>query len=85
MSSSTKVFRAWVLVPAGLTGMLAVCFAIDTLLRRLGVTFPASVAGLLLLFVGLLASEAALGSHRTRKFVAVIDVPVGLPFVVLED
>ena len=56
--------------------MLAVCFAVDTLFRAVDVAFPASVACLLLLFFALLGCELMLGTHRTRKIVAVIDVPV---------
>lgn len=56
--------------------MLLTCFGVDALFRHVGVSFPASVACLVLLFAALLLSEKMLGSHRTRKLVAVIDVPV---------
>jgi hypothetical protein len=55
---------------------LVVCFGIDSLFKKLNVSFPASVACLVLLFLGLIAIEAMLGNHRTRKLIAVIDVPV---------
>ncbi|KEY68490.1 hypothetical protein S7711_09790 [Stachybotrys chartarum IBT 7711] len=69
--------RAWVVVPPGITAILAGCFAIDTLLRRLSVTFPASVAAMVLLLAALLLSEVALGAQRTRRLVGWIDVPAG--------
>lgn len=58
--------------------MLAACFGVDVLFKRLSVSFPASVACLVLLFLGLLACEAVLGGHRTRRVVSIIDVPVSL-------
>lgn len=75
-SSASSLATSWILVPAGICAMLAVCFAVDTLFRAVEVSFPASVACLLLLFFTLLASELVLGAHHTRKIVAVINVPV---------
>lgn len=62
---------------------LVACFGIDSLFRKVNVAFPASVACLVLLFLALLASESWLGSHRTRKIIAVIDVSVS--FVAQDD
>ncbi|KAI9172661.1 Plastidal glycolate/glycerate translocator 1, chloroplastic [Paramyrothecium foliicola] len=76
-SFSARLFRTWVLVPFGVTVILAGCFAIDTLFRKLNVSFPASVAGLVVLFLALLLCEVTAGAHRTRKVVGVIDVPAG--------
>lgn len=56
--------------------MLLACFGVDVIFKSAGVSFPASVACLILLFFGLLMSEWLLGGNRTRKVVAVIDVPV---------
>lgn len=56
---------------------LVACFGIDSLFKKLNVSFPASVACLVLLFLGLIALEAVLGNHRTKKLIAVIDVPFG--------
>jgi hypothetical protein len=58
--------------------MLVACFGVDALLKKLVVSFPASVACLVLLFVGLLLSEVVLGGHKTRRIVAVIDVPASV-------
>jgi putative effector of murein hydrolase LrgA (UPF0299 family) len=58
--------------------MLVACFGVDSFLRYVDVTFPASVACLVLLFLTLLVCEALLGSHRTRRLVALLDVPVSL-------
>lgn len=58
--------------------MLAACFGVNVLFETVGVSFPASVACLILLFFGLLLSELVLGNHKTKAIVAVIDVPVSI-------
>ncbi|OLN90004.1 Plastidal glycolate/glycerate translocator 1, chloroplastic [Colletotrichum chlorophyti] len=75
--SAPKLVSSWVYVPFGIMVILAVCFGVDVLFDTIGVSFPASVACLILLFFGLLLSELVLGNHRTRAVVAVIDVPAG--------
>ncbi|KAK7398307.1 hypothetical protein QQX98_012321 [Neonectria punicea] len=77
VSSRDKILRAWLYVPCGLMVALVACFGIDSLFRKVNVAFPASVACLVLLFLALLASESLLGSHRTRKLIATIDVSAG--------
>jgi hypothetical protein len=57
--------------------MLLACFGVDVLFKTARISFPPSVACLILLFLGLLLCEALLGSNKTRRIVAVIDVPVG--------
>jgi hypothetical protein len=79
-ASSKDIFRSWVLVPAGILVMLLACFAVDVLLKKISFSFPSSVACLVLLFAALLLSESILGNHRTRKIVAIIDVPVRYPW-----
>lgn len=82
-SSWRSSAQSWLTVPAGILAMLAACFGVDKLLGIGGVSFPASVACLIVLFFALLLSELALGEHRTRRFVAIVDIPVrpsvGLP------
>lgn len=56
--------------------MLLVCFGVDALFRLASVSFPASVACLILLFITLLLSEWLLGQHKTRRVVGIIEVPV---------
>lgn len=56
--------------------MLAACFGVDKLLAIGNVSFPASVACLIVLFFGLLLSEQVFGEHRTRRFVGYVDIPV---------
>jgi hypothetical protein len=75
-NSREKLFRAWILVPTGILVMLVACFGVDTFFKHFAVSFPASVACMLLLFAGLWICDAVLGSHRTRAVVAAIDVPV---------
>lgn len=75
-NSRAKLFRSWVLVPSGILVILVACFGVDTFFKHFGVSFPASVACMLLLFAGLWTCELVAGSHRTRDIVAAIDVPV---------
>lgn len=75
-NSRGKLFRSWILVPSGILVILVACFGVDTLFKHFGVSFPASVACMLLLFAGLWISELVIGSHRTRQVVAAIDVSV---------
>ncbi|KAH8694668.1 LrgB-like family-domain-containing protein [Ilyonectria robusta] len=77
ISSRAKLVQQWIYVPCGLMVALVACFGIDSLFRKVNVAFPASVACLVLLFLALLGSESWLGSHRTRKTIAVIDVSAG--------
>ena len=76
-SSWQRLLRAWLYVPVGILCVLAACWGIDRLIGLSPVSFPASVALLILLFFGLLGSQALLGDRKTRKIVAFIDVPVG--------
>ncbi|KAF7560751.1 hypothetical protein G7046_g3415 [Stylonectria norvegica] len=77
VSSRGTLLRHWLYVPIGIMVMLVACFGIDVLFKKLSVSFPASVACLVLLFLALIAAEAGLGSHRTRKLVGLIDVSAG--------
>ncbi|KAK1983318.1 LrgB-like family-domain-containing protein [Colletotrichum cereale] len=75
--SAPKLLVSWLYVPSGIMVMLAACFGVSVLFDTVGVSFPASVACLILLFFGLMLSELVLGNHKTRAIVAVIDVPAG--------
>ncbi|KAF6828690.1 hypothetical protein CPLU01_08352 [Colletotrichum plurivorum] len=77
IQSAPKLLTSWLYVPIGIFTMLAVCFGVSVAFRAAGVSFPASVACLILLFFALLLSEAVLGGHKTKAIVAVIDVPAG--------
>lgn len=68
---------AWLYVPMGILIILLACFGVDALIRLSSISFPASVALLLVLFFALTLSHAVLGDRRTRALVSVIDVPVG--------
>lgn len=63
-------------MPLGVLAVLAVCFGADKLFRLGSLPFPASVACLVVLFLGLLLSERLLGEHRTRRAVVLIEIPV---------
>ncbi|KAI1505127.1 LrgB-like family-domain-containing protein [Biscogniauxia marginata] len=75
--SWSHLVQAWLYVPTGIVVMLLACFGVDRLLQLGSVSFPASVACLLVLFLALLLSERVLGEHRTRRIVAVIEIPAG--------
>ncbi|KAK6213236.1 hypothetical protein QIS74_09238 [Colletotrichum tabaci] len=77
VQSAPKLLVSWLYVPFGIMAMLAACFGVSVLFDTLGVSFPASVACLILLFFGLLLCELVLGNHKTKAIVAVIDVPAG--------
>ncbi|RSL86553.1 hypothetical protein CEP51_002766 [Fusarium floridanum] len=53
------------------------CSGINILLRKVGLSFPASVAGLILILTALLLLEVAIGNARTKNIVNVLDVPMG--------
>lgn len=82
-NSREKTLRSWIFIPAGILVILVACFGVDTLFKHASVSFPASVACMLLLFAGLWLSELVVGANRTRRAVAVIDVPVSLMWCVL--
>ncbi|KAM7191725.1 Plastidal glycolate/glycerate translocator 1, chloroplastic [Naviculisporaceae sp. PSN 640] len=75
--SRSSLLRSWIYIPFGITLMLLACFGVDVLLKHIHVTFPASVACLILLFFALLLAEQVLGTHRTRVLVNYLDVPAG--------
>ncbi|KAI8157193.1 Plastidal glycolate/glycerate translocator 1 [Colletotrichum sp. SAR 10_70] len=77
LQSAPKLLISWLYVPFGIMAMLAACFGVSVIFQTVGVSFPASVACLILLFFGLLLSELVLGNHKTKAIVAVIDVPAG--------
>ncbi|KAF9871240.1 hypothetical protein CkaCkLH20_11161 [Colletotrichum karsti] len=77
LQSAPKLLVSWLYVPFGIMVMLAACFGVSVIFQTVGVSFPASVACLILLFFALLLSELVLGNHKTKAIVAVIDVPAG--------
>ncbi|RSL93462.1 hypothetical protein CEP52_013216 [Fusarium oligoseptatum] len=77
LSSRTKLLNSLILIPLGIVLILAFCSGINILLQKIGLSFPASVAGLILTLVTLLLLEVVIGSARTRKVVNVLDVPMG--------
>ncbi len=80
LTSTPSLLRAWIQVPAGILVILLACFAVDGLLKLGKVSFPASVAVLILLFFGLLLLEWVIGSRKTGRIVAVIEIPVSIQF-----
>ncbi|TVY50403.1 Plastidal glycolate/glycerate translocator 1-like protein [Lachnellula cervina] len=68
---------AWLYVPVGILIMLLACFGVNALIGLSSVSFPASVALLVVLFFGLMICDWILGDRKTRALVNVIDVPAG--------
>ncbi len=71
-----RTTMAWFYVPVGLLCVLLACWGVDSLIGLSSVSFPASVALLIVLFFALTLCETALGDKRTRKIVQIIDIPV---------
>ena len=67
-------------MPTGVLIILLACFGVSSLIGLSSVSFPASVALLIVLFFGLLVCDVVLGERRTRAVVNIIDIPVRLPF-----
>ncbi|KAA8904415.1 LrgB-like family-domain-containing protein [Sphaerosporella brunnea] len=70
-----RLVRAWIYVPFGTVLIMLVLWGIDSVIRLTGVSFPASVAAMLLLFFGLILLELLLGEKRTKGVVKVVEVP----------
>ncbi|XDG05246.1 hypothetical protein ABKA04_004861 [Annulohypoxylon sp. FPYF3050] len=75
--SKHNIIQAWLYVPFGVILMLLACFGVKKLFGLGSVTFPSSVACLIILFLALLLSEQVLGEHRTKRIVSVIEIPGG--------
>ncbi|KAK0118718.1 hypothetical protein ONS95_007606 [Cadophora gregata] len=73
----SRNLTAWLHVPIGIISILLACFGIDSLIGMSSVSFPASVACLILLLLGLILSDFAIGDRKTRAIVKVIDIPAG--------
>lgn len=75
-SSWQRILMAWIYVPFGVTCILAICFGVDSLIGLSSVSFPASVACMIGLFVLLIICQGALGDRKTKRIVALVDIPV---------
>jgi hypothetical protein len=67
---------AWVFIPVGVLIILLACFGVNSLIGLSFVSFPASVACLIVLFLGLIVLDMIIGDRKTRAVVNIIDVPV---------
>ena len=56
--------------------MLGTCWGVDSLIGLSSVSFPASVALMIVLFFGLIILERIVGEKKIKRIVQVIDVPV---------
>lgn len=55
--------------------MLALLYAVDTIIQQIRVEFPASVALMLVLYALLLVSQLTIGKHYTGVIISFIEVP----------
>lgn len=76
-----RTLVAWIYAPIGVFCVLLACWGVDRLIRLSSVSFPASVALLVVLFLCLVLSQATLGDRRTKHILRVVDIPVsrGVP------
>ncbi|KAI0487163.1 LrgB-like family-domain-containing protein [Xylaria cf. heliscus] len=74
-SANRQLLRAWFYVPIGTLAILATTFGVNKLLQLGAVSFPASVACLVILFLGLLLLEKIIGENRTKRLVGIIEIP----------
>jgi purine-cytosine permease-like protein len=75
-SSWHRILHAWLYVPCGILIILLACFGVDSLIGLSSVSFPASVACMIVLFVALVVSELALGDKKSKKIVSLVEIPV---------
>ncbi|KAH0287195.1 hypothetical protein KCU62_g6089, partial [Aureobasidium sp. EXF-3399] len=76
-SSWERTVSAWLYVPLGVTCILAVCFGVHCLISLSSVSFPASVACMIGLFLILVLLQGILGDRKTKQIVALIEIPCG--------
>ncbi|KIW06037.1 hypothetical protein, variant [Verruconis gallopava] len=85
VEAATTVFRlswerqvnAWIYTPIGVIIILLFCFGVNSVISISHVSFPASVACMILLFFILLGCSIVLGDRKARKLVALVDIPGG--------
>jgi hypothetical protein len=70
---------AWVFIPVGVLIILLACFGVNSLIGLSSVSFPSSVACLIVLFLALIVLDMIIGDRKTRAVVNIIDVPVSIP------
>ena len=71
-----RSLTAWFYVPIGVVFVLLACWGVDSLIGLSSVSFPASVALLIVLFFALFICGTILGDQRTKRIVHVIEIPV---------
>jgi hypothetical protein len=65
-------------VPIGVFIILLACFGVNSIIGLSSVSFPASVALLVVLFLGLMICNIILGERKTKALVNIINIPVCL-------
>ena len=63
-------------MPIGILCVMLACWGVNSLIGLSSVSFPASVALLIVLFFTLIIFEILLGDRRTKKIVQFVDLPV---------
>ena len=65
-------------MPAGVLLILLACFGVNSLIGLSSVSFPASVACLIVLFLALIILDLIIGDRKTRAIVNIVNVPVSM-------
>ncbi|KAL9101038.1 MAG: hypothetical protein Q9163_003653 [Psora crenata] len=68
---------AWIYVPIGCLCILMCCWGVDNLIGLSSVSFPASVALLIILFPVLVLSQNVIGEAKTKTIIKIINIPAG--------
>ncbi|KAF2836046.1 hypothetical protein M501DRAFT_1007551 [Patellaria atrata CBS 101060] len=76
-SSWHRLLVSWVYIPIGSILILLACWGVDSLIKVISISFPASVACMIVLFFALIGSEGVFGEKKTRYVVQLLDYPCG--------
>ncbi|KAF2758017.1 hypothetical protein EJ05DRAFT_538274 [Pseudovirgaria hyperparasitica] len=72
-----RIIKPWILVPLSIVILLYYVVALDALIRLGNTVFPSSVAGLLILWFGIMFLDVVLPKPWMEKVLAVIDIGTG--------
>ena len=75
--TSHQLLISWIYTPMGIMCTLLACWGVNRLIALGSISFPASVALLISLFVALNLCEIGFGERAIRRIVHVIDLPLG--------
>ncbi|KAF2805746.1 uncharacterized protein BDZ99DRAFT_424137 [Mytilinidion resinicola] len=71
------MMTAWIYVPISILIILLACFGVESLIGLSSVSFPASVACMIILFFALIICESLFGDRKTKRVVNLVEIPGG--------